>query len=361
MPFLPPEALADEASIALVAARAIALAKGGDTRGALNLALQARRQAQGLDIESGELEALSAAAIVHLIRGDAIAAVAAAMDARDLALRAADPALHGHVVVSLCASAFNLGVVEDVLSPLHLCAEGAAAGGAAMAAVEIRARVALGVVLGDRGRFDAARQQFTRALHLSRLHDSPSGPARITANVANLSRKRALADLAAGFEARALHECDEGLREARRAGEFAAREGNVAVEIDALAIGGCLRDRRGARPRALASLRSAAERGRAWRCHAAIVPVLCDTGRLAALAGELGQARAAYAEALEIAGGLRPSRKIAQACAGLADVEARLGDPVAAGRWRDRAAAESAEFEVASLQTRRLLREFFAE
>ncbi len=38
MPFLPPEALADADSIAVAAERAIALAKGGDTRAALNLA-----------------------------------------------------------------------------------------------------------------------------------------------------------------------------------------------------------------------------------------------------------------------------------------------------------------------------------
>jgi hypothetical protein len=45
MPFLPPEALADEASIAGAAARAVTLARWGEPRAALNLALQARRRA----------------------------------------------------------------------------------------------------------------------------------------------------------------------------------------------------------------------------------------------------------------------------------------------------------------------------
>jgi hypothetical protein len=49
MPFLPPEALADETSIAATSVRAVALARRGETRAALNLALQARRQAQGLE------------------------------------------------------------------------------------------------------------------------------------------------------------------------------------------------------------------------------------------------------------------------------------------------------------------------
>ena len=100
MPFLPPEALADADSIAVAAERAIALARGGDTRAALNLALQARRRAQGLEIDVGEIEALNAAAMVHLIRGDTIAAVASALDACELARRTGDRSRYGHALVS---------------------------------------------------------------------------------------------------------------------------------------------------------------------------------------------------------------------------------------------------------------------
>ena len=72
---------------------------------------------------------------------------------------------------------------------------------------EARARNALGVVLGDRGHFDAAAYEFDRALRLCRESEPGAlSPARITANMANLHRKRAVAWLAGGYEAKALHD-----------------------------------------------------------------------------------------------------------------------------------------------------------
>jgi hypothetical protein len=50
-------------------------------RKGLALALRARPGSAGLDIARGELDALNAAAIVHAMRGDLIAAVAAGIDA----------------------------------------------------------------------------------------------------------------------------------------------------------------------------------------------------------------------------------------------------------------------------------------
>ncbi len=64
-------------------------------------------------------------------------------------------------------------------------------------------------------------------------------------------------------------------------------------------------------------------------------------------------------DALEIARELRPSRKIALACTGLADVAASTGDVRGANEWRERAAEETAAFEIARLQTHRQIREFF--
>jgi tetratricopeptide (TPR) repeat protein len=358
MPFLPPEALADEGSIAIAAHRAIALAKGGETRAALNLALQARRRAQGLELGVGEIEALSAAAIVHIIRGDAIAAVATAIDACGLARRSGRATLHPHALVSLKLAASSLGACDDPVRALQACVSEAIACGDAP--VEIRARVGLGVVFGDAGRFDAAQYEFVRALQLAERHPDTTGPSRITANIANLHRKRALAHLAAGFEARGLHECDAAARVAGRACRMAVEERNVAAEIDALAIRGCAHDLRGERERAQALLRASIALGQASRCPSAIVWVLCELGRMCLAADDLAGARGAFLEALELARELRPSRKIAVACAGLADVLAREGDVPATLAWRERAADETAAFEIASLQTRRQIREFFA-
>jgi tetratricopeptide (TPR) repeat protein len=351
MPFLPPEALADEASIAVAASRAVGLARAGEPRAALNLALQARRQAQGLEWIRGELEALNAAAVVHLIRGDAVAAVATAIDARDLALRTGDRSLLGHALVSLQMSAFILGAGSDVHGALRECTREALECGDV--GVEVRARVALGVVLGDTGHFDAAAYEFDRALRLASEDAGSSSPARITANIANLHRKRAAAHFAGGYEAKALRECDEAIRVAREACRLAAASGAVSVEIDALAICGCAYEQRGEPARARVLLRESIALGRASRCPSAIVWVLCEIGRMSLAAGDVEEARAAYHEALELARELRPSRKIAAACFGLAEVAAHVGDAAHARHWRERGAEEAAAFEIASLQTRR--------
>jgi len=354
MPFLPPEALADEGSLVAMSERAVTLARRGETRAAINLALQARRQARAIDAMRGELAALNAAAMVHLIRGDAVAAVAAAIDARDLARRTGDRPLLGQAMVSLQSAAFVLGASDEVQPALRKCAQEAIDAGDAV--LETRARMALGVVLGDQGEFDAAAHEYDQALRISRDHQGPTSPARITANIANLHRKRAMALFAGGFEARALKECHHAGLAAREACRLAAAEGAVSVEIDALALAGCVLELRSEGERARVLLRESIALGRAARCASAVVWVLCELGRLALAAGDLEEAHTAYAGALETARDLRPSRKIAVACGGLADVLARRGDAAAANSWRERAAEEIAAFEIASLQTRRQIR-----
>ena len=352
MSFLPPEALADEGSIATAAARAIALARRGEPRAALNLALQARRQAQSLEIQRGELEALNAAAVVHLIRGDAVSAVASAIDARDLAERSGDRSLLGQALVSLQMSAFILGAGEGAHAALRECTREALENG--NVELEVRARIALGVVLGDGGHFDAAAYEFDRALRLCRSGESPTqSVARIMANIANLHRKRASAYLAQGYEARGLHECGLAIAVARDACRLAAADGSVSVEIDALAIGGCAHEQRGEPARARILLSESIALGRGARCPSAIVWVLCELARMQLAAGDLDDGAAAFGEALNLARELRPSRKIATACFGLAEAAARKGDVQAAARWREHGAEEAAAFEIASLQTRR--------
>jgi tetratricopeptide (TPR) repeat protein len=359
LPFLPPEALSDERSIAAAARRAIALAKGGDARAGLNLALQARRRAQGLELGQGELEALNAAATVHLIRGDTIAAVAASMDACSLARRTGNRLLYGHAFVSLKISAYNLGACEDAVAALARCAHEAQELGDG--GIEVRARLGLGVVLGDAGRFDAARAEFLKALPLSEVNREASGPSRVISNLANLHRKRAVAHREAEREEQARHELQEAIRVARHARRLAAAEGHLAVEIDALGIEGCAQALAGDDALAHALLLASAQLGRKSRCPTAVVWVLCELGRNRLCAGDLEGARAAYTEALEVAADTRPSRKIAVACAALAEIDAMAGNPVGEQAWRERAADETAQFEIARLQTRRQLLEVLAQ
>lgn len=358
MPFLPPEVLGDEVSIRLAAERAIALAKSGESRAALALALHARRNARLMELQQGEGEALNAAAIVHLIRGDAVAAVATAIDACDLARRTGDAVLRGHATVSLYMSACTLGACEDALEHLERLADEAAAHGSH--AVEVRARLAIGVIHGDRTEFDAAELQFVGALKLAREHPGPTGPSRITANIANLHRKRAALCFAQGFEAKALHDCAEAIRLAQHACVLATHESAVATEIDALGIIGCVHEMRGERQRARSYFKESIALGHWARCPSSILWVLCESGRMCLELGEPQGASEAFAEALRIATDLRPSRKIALACAGLAEVASRRGEVAEASAWRERQSAETVAFDLASNQTRRQLRDFLA-
>jgi tetratricopeptide (TPR) repeat protein len=356
MPTLPPEAVADDRTIAAVAARAVALAKAGDGRGALALAKVARTMAQGMELERGELEALNAAAIVHLLRGDSISAVAAAMDACDIARRIDDRALAAQARVSLHLSSFNLGARGDVEPGLRGCVADAME--LLDRPLEVRARTALGVVYGDEGRFDAASFEFERALVTARLHGGTTCPARLVSNLANLHRKRALAALAEGYEARALRECAEAVALARRACGLAAREGATPIEIDALGIWGCVRVIQGEPGHGRMLLEESVALGRGARWRPATVWVSCELGALLASLDHLEAARAAYAEAYETACTLRPSRKIALACEGLAHVAARRGEVADAELWRRKAEHEAAEYERVRRATRSQVESF---
>jgi hypothetical protein len=92
-----------------------------------------------------------------------------------------------------------------------------------------------------------------------------------------------------------------------------------------------------------------------------VVWVLCELGRNRVAAGDLEAARAASTEALEVAADTRPSRKIGLACEALAGIDELAANSVGARLWRERAADEIAQFEIARLQTRRQLLEVLAQ
>jgi len=333
MSFLPPEALADERSLTAASRRAVELARAGSLRAGLALASHARRHARSLETLRGEVEALNAAAIVHLIRGDAICAAAAAIDAADLARATDDPVLLGHARLSLAMARLTLELPGDhcaQLSAIVARCDGDAA-------FEIRGRVILGVALGDAGRFDEAEVELRAALSLSRANESTTTPGRIVTNIANLSRKRAIAATEPRDIALA---CADGIWHAHWARSLAIEEGSVPVIVDALAVHGALLVRKGNPAEGAILLREAVATGRSNGCRTPLAWVLCELGALLAASGDMAGAREAYAEALEIGVQLTPSRKVQAACKGLADVEERCGNRDAAAMWRAREAAE---------------------
>ena len=352
MPF-PAEGLAGPEEITVAAARAIQLARNGDPRSGLVLVLRARSRAQALDLPSGEAEALNAAAIVHHMRRDPVAAAAAAIDARDLARRTGDRSLLGHARVTLAVSACNLETGIAVEDELLACVEDALDRDDEV--LQVRARVALSVVLGDAGRFDEAQAHLECALGITCDGGAGTTPARILANLANLHRKRALAAHSEGDAAAVRRHGEATIAAARKACARAAAEGYLGARIDALAIEGgahaLLGDVDSARERLDESLAVA----RASRCGPFATWVLCELGRLELRCGNALAAREAFREALEHAREVRPSRKVIMACEGLSEAEALMGDHEAALRWGDRSLEETRLFHRARLETRHQL------
>ncbi|APV48355.1 hypothetical protein BWI17_00825 [Betaproteobacteria bacterium GR16-43] len=355
---LPPGALSDGPQLTAAANQAIALARSGESRKGLALALLARNQARVLDLRRGEAEALNAAAVVHAIRGDHISAVAAAIDACELAGRLEGRSILGHSRVTLGSAAFALGMVGEARAALEACLAQAVCCGDRE--LEVRARSGLGIVLGDLGEFEAATQELARVLFLVERHQQMTCPARALSNLANLHAKRAKKHLAAGDRIAAASDCEDADRLAARALEVADARGNLSVQIDAAGIRGKVRDLLGEPHEALLFLASACRAGIAARSRTPLLWVLCEQGRIHRGLGQLDAARTAYDEALEIAAELRPSPKIAEACQGLEWVERAAGNEAAARRWSEQAHVETEAFEHARAQTRRQLDAFFA-
>jgi tetratricopeptide (TPR) repeat protein len=355
--FLPPEALSDGPALTAAALHAVALARAGNSRKGLALALRARQQARGLELECGEIAALNAAAIVHAMRGDPIAAVAAAIDAYGLARERGSRRGMGHAMVTLAQSAFTIGALPEAADAIESCLDQAVS--ELDPNLEIRARNALGIVHGDRGEFERAGQELARALSLVQDHREATSPARILANIANLHCKRARWHAADGRPDEAREDCGASSRLAGDAYQLAVAEPNVPVQIDALAIQGRASDLCGAPREALKRLATACAIGLDSRCRTPLPWILCERGRIHLALGETMLARSCYAEALEIAQELRPSSKVGEACTGLSGVARGLGDEVGARRWAERARAEARELDQAKMQTRAQLEDFF--
>jgi hypothetical protein len=320
--------------------------------------MRARRRARDLDALLGEIEALNAGAMVHLIRGDAMSAAAAALDAAHLARGTGYEIAREHAAVSLSLAALNLEVRDDLVTRLGERVATAVRLGDCN--LEIRARVAHGIALGDGGDFIEAARELNGALRLALAPclTSYSTPARITANIANLYRKRAEWHVERGIDPS--EDIEDTARFARRASTMAIEEGSVPILIDALAIHGRVLALEGRHERARALFRESVATGRAHRCRTSLSWVLCELGKVSLAMDDVPGARVAYADALEMSLEVAPSRKIEVACKGLAEVERRAGNELGERHWLQRAAAESEEYERMRCHTRKELEAFFS-
>jgi tetratricopeptide (TPR) repeat protein len=356
--FLPPEALTDSRTIGAAARLAIDAARRGDIARGLAIALHARGQARGLENASGELAALNAAAMVHSLRGDPVAAATSAMDALDLAARLGEEASAAHALVTLSTSALALGLAEDAHRALGRAL--AAAISARDPSLEVRARVALGIALGDLGEFGAAEREFSRSAELAGRGAGGANPGTLLANLANLHCKRGNRYRDRGRGAEAQLEGMQGEALARNALELAVSEGNRPVQGDARAIIGRARDLQGDPMGAIRDYERAAATARSANCRTRMPWFLLELGRLRLDAGDPVGARQACEEALQVASELRPSAKLSSACALFARIERLAGDEVGARRWERRGDEESVRLEVLRREVRSQLRSCLA-
>ncbi|QJR09743.1 hypothetical protein DSM104443_00793 [Usitatibacter rugosus] len=351
---VPAPALTDAPSLTAAANQAVALARAGDPRAGLALVRHVRQEARGLALRRSEAEALNAAAMVHALRWDVIAAVAAGIDAHEIANEVGDRSLATHALVSLAHAASELGLRDEARRAHAACIRQAVETGDRE--LEVRARTGLGIVLGDVGEFDAAGPELCRALILAERYHVITCPSRALSNLANFHRKRARTRTDEDREARD-RDVQDGESLAERALELAQERGNLSVQIDALAIRGWLAELQGDLPGALEHFQASCRH--ATRTRSPIAWVLGETGRIHLALGDADSARRHWQEMLDIATDLRPSTSIAVACNGLARVERSLGNEVGDRRWSERAAEESQELERIRAQTRRVLETFF--
>jgi tetratricopeptide (TPR) repeat protein len=139
---------------------------------------------------------------------------------------------------------------------------------------------------------------------------------------------------------------------------MALHEEGIPAGIDALGTRAWALELLGERDKALALFAYAASLGNETGSRSAMLWVLCELGRIRLLAEDLDGARAAYNRALDVASGLRPCATIRVACAGLAEVETKLGHELVAEQWKARAAEELADFERWRRDTRWQLERF---
>jgi tetratricopeptide (TPR) repeat protein len=314
--------------IPTLAGQAIAAARRGELKEALHLAQQAWQGARERKDERGILEATNAASIVHMIRGDSISAVAAAIDAHQLAHRLGERSLAGHARVNLCYAGFYHGTQQDAAEVLHRCVDQAVA--EKDVGLEIRSRVGLGIVLSELGKYETPATHFDRAMELAESHPHFTPPACIAVNFANHY-------LRAG-------ELEESAWMADQAFRLALGEEGIPAGIDALGVRALALERLGAGDKALALLAYAVTLGGEALPRGVVLWVLCELARVRFLAAQYEGSRHAWLQALDIATVLRPSAKIHLACAGLADVEAKLGNDEVAAQWRARAKSEEVDF-----------------
>lgn len=334
---------ADDNALTRLSREAVDVALAGDIKRGLALALEANHRARAAGDQRAELAALNAAARCHSLRNDAIHSLAAGVDAAALARKLDDGVALGHALCAIVNTSFTfklLGECEEFV--LHAIDEGLKHGDHDL---ESRARQAYGVLLGDLGRFEEARSQFELSVQAAGRDGRASLLLRVEGSLAHLLRKvarqhadRGEADQLGAAGSRALEEATSVLQRARE-------QRVISVEMNMTGMIGEMHWLLGNVDLGIVETARAMDLAQRSRQPANLPPLAL---RLASMLRE----RDRFADAIEVlhrglnaAETLRPTFRIAELCQEIAEVQALLGETVAATDWHERANKEREQFE----------------
>ncbi len=140
--------------------------------------------------------ALDAAAMCHYARGDCLMALSSGLDAYQHFYAVDDERSIGNVLTTIASAFKDIEVLDLAEMTLNVCV--GIADRHEDHFLEARARNALGVLLGDIGRFDEALVQFTASRQRLIEMQLDAITAKVVSNIGNLQKKRAVALIKTG-------------------------------------------------------------------------------------------------------------------------------------------------------------------
>jgi hypothetical protein len=325
--------------------------RNGDTRSGLIMLQEGIDRARLAKDTRGEIIAMNAAALMHSIRGDFWASLAGSIDAFFKAQEHHDRLGMAHAMTMLAGALVLMTPDESEIGLL---------GNALTIAEEeqdvrlqVRIHNLFGILHGDVANFNEAEMHFDLALVLAECDESSLDRWRLTANIANLGRKRAKFAHESGAMDYCADHCNRSLELIARVEAHCLAHGKIPILLDASRIAGMLhvlQDR--------ADL-AAGKFTTAWNLaldkkQRSVLPALgLDVARLAIAAGALDDAENTITEALLEAAQTRPSPKAAALHELMAACQHARGDH--RGEALSLAAAVSArsEFEALKREARR--------
>lgn len=330
-------------SVEKMAHWAVIDARKGNPWVGLGLAYVAHQRAVENGQVRGMMLALNACAMCHAMRHDEMTAIAAAVDAFDLAHRLGDESGLGHALTTIVGGTTSAEMFPDAADVLNDIIHRALA--ASDLDLEIRARVGRCIVLGDQRSFKLAEAELAMTLRLQRMYAPDRfSVARLLLNHANLHRKR-LAQLAqyatstvlqtAASEARAV--CVDAMA-------HAVREDNRPVEILGAMILGFLYRITGDFDSAIQVLTDAIPRARLHYLQGQLPDILSELAEVHRAAGNTPQYVATLEAALVEAEGKRPTRRLESLCRKLAAQAHCESDAAREAVFTARAINEAREF-----------------